>query len=226
VDSSSLGSFSSRGDRQPASKRRDRGATASTTWEMRLVFIVLVAMCLPGAARGVVTPALARSVPRLRGGGAWAQARGWEDGDGQATPRHYHTEGCTGCPTKSTPIEFAVRCSSTQLGQRIGIVGLGNALGDWKTPIVMDCEDTWPLWQATIKLPETGLYEYKYVLIGEDGEILEWEDASPWKEGNRSLNLNEGSLKQALHVDDGQFGVYSKPIYTVSVLVRVRVESV
>ena len=38
--------------------------------------------------------------------------------------------------------------------------------------------------------------------------------------------LTDGSLKESLHVDDGQFGVWSKPVYTVSVLVRVRVESV
>ncbi len=48
-----------------------------------------------------------------------------------------------------------------------------------------------------------------------------------WEEGpNRDIILTEGSLRESLHIDDGQFGIQSKPVYTVSVLVRVRVEKV
>ena len=80
----------------------------------------------------------------------------------------------------------------------MGLVGSSAKLGSWKAPIKMDGK-SYPLWRASVDLDASdGSLQYKYCVVGNDGNIKSWESGSD----NRVLAAD---ILAAGKRHDGQF---------------------
>ena len=71
-------------------------------------------------------------------------------------------------------LEISTTCDQTNMGECVGIVGDGHALGNWKNPRRMDGKG-FPKWKVTVDVNEGDKLEYKYCIVGSDGGIARWE---------------------------------------------------
>jgi len=70
--------------------------------------------------------------------------------------------------------EISTTCDQTSMGECVGIVGSGDALGNWKKPIKMEGKG-YPKWKTSINFNEGDEFEYKYCIVGQDGAVARWE---------------------------------------------------
>jgi glucoamylase len=85
---------------------------------------------------------------------------------------------CTATPACNTKVTFNVRASTT-LGQNVFVVGQLTQLGNWSPAnaaalSASEYTSSDPLWYATIDLPASTVFEYKYIKKTADGSV-EWE---------------------------------------------------
>jgi len=86
-------------------------------------------------------------------------------------------------------------------GTAIGVIGSIEALGNWKSPVLLGNE-SFPLWKQLISIQEDHIkLEYKYVLCDPGtGDILQWEGGN-----NRTMSFHFPESKGILfcHTDEG-----------------------
>ncbi|CAJ1380724.1 unnamed protein product [Effrenium voratum] len=100
-------------------------------------------------------------------------------------------------------VTFNVR-ADTSFGDRIVLVGSGDALGNWNPcdggVELTTTEKDYPVWKSpTIKLGKGA--EYKYVRLKCDGDAV-WE----FDGGNRQISAEDLTQSSSIVVDDGFFG--------------------
>lgn len=71
-------------------------------------------------------------------------------------------------------IKWNVRCDSTAWGQSVGVTGSFNSWNKTDPVVLSTTSETYPVWTASHAV-EVGEYEYKYVIVGNDGELMHWE---------------------------------------------------
>jgi hypothetical protein len=77
----------------------------------------------------------------------------------------------------STTVQFNVSVT-TQLGDRVVVVGNCTPLGMWESRNGLELDTNpslYPLWRGEAAVPSGDAVEYKYVIIGADGD-MRWED--------------------------------------------------
>jgi len=100
----------------------------------------------------------------------------------------------------STTVNFRVSVA-TNLGEKVVVVGNCNPLGMWEPRNGLELHTNpavFPLWQGEAAVPSGDAVEYKYAIMGADGEFR-WEDAI-----DNRMFTPEG-MRAVL--DDGQFNV-------------------
>ncbi|CEM11162.1 unnamed protein product [Vitrella brassicaformis CCMP3155] len=79
----------------------------------------------------------------------------------------------------TTSLTFQCKCTITQPGDRLGVVGSHDALGSWDTrkAVVLTTDgDSFPVWNSTeVLLPAAGRIHYKYVVSGARNGTVLWE---------------------------------------------------
>lgn len=81
---------------------------------------------------------------------------------------------------EKAPILFHTNCSSTQLGDKIVVVGNASELGDWniKNGLTMSTsDDLFPDWFVKADVKQGSKIEYKYAIVRSNGTV-EWENGS------------------------------------------------
>ncbi len=85
--------------------------------------------------------------------------------------------------TATVPVEITVQCEDTQWGDSLVLVGSAPELGSWD-PLqgVRLSGDEWPLWNGVIDMRAGSAFEYKFVVLSEDGNTR-------WESGENRLAL-------------------------------------
>jgi phosphoglucan, water dikinase len=98
-------------------------------------------------------------------------------------------------------VQLTVRCKSTSPGEDVAAVGSWNG---WNKRACTRFEGSaWPLWTATVRVPDGAPrpVEYKYCIV-RGNSIVRWEDA---KHGSNRV-LPDAATSAVVVVDDGDFG--------------------
>ena len=104
-------------------------------------------------------------------------------------------------------IELNLKATRIPKGKTLGIIGNQKALGNWKTPILLD-HSNYPIWQTTISLNQIKFpVNYKYVIVDIDTNKIEH-----WEDGNERniFYVNTGS-DSILHIQNDEKFRYSSP---------------
>ena len=96
-----------------------------------------------------------------------------------------------GCVIENNNTVFRALVPHIGNGKRVAICGREAILGGWKIPIPMKEVEPF-VWEGTICADSAARYEFKFVIIDENGVIIEWERGE-----NRSMyvtDLDEGEI--------------------------------
>jgi len=104
----------------------------------------------------------------------------------------------------TTKVHFRVAYEQVNLGESVRVVGNHPLIGDWVPENglkLTTTEDIFPCWISCeqIVFESNFQVQYKYVVVGEDGQLRAWEDYT----GNRTF-LTSGA-EMAVEDDEGQY---------------------
>jgi len=104
-------------------------------------------------------------------------------------------------------IQFSLSETRIPKGKTLAVVGNQKALGDWKTPVLMDPSEH-PVWKVNISLHRVKYpVYYKYVIVDiESGKIESWEDGN-----ERSVFYVDESAEDIIHIQNDEKFRFGEP---------------
>ena len=97
-------------------------------------------------------------------------------------------------------VQFSLRETRIPKGKTLAIIGNQKALGNWKTPLLMDPSE-YPVWKVNISLHQVRFpLNYKYVLVDiASGKISHWEDGN-----ERILYYVDKNAESIVHIQNDE----------------------